>query len=163
MASYASGEDLFKRYDTQLLLRLLSDAGPAPLSRNDALTHENLTFALEAASGQVESALLHGARYSAADLAGLTGNAGEYLKDIVCCLAMVRIMNRRPETHAEFRKEMIQQQREYLELLQSGKDVFNLTAHVDAGVIAKVETSETVVLTRNLRADQLRGHLFSPE
>ena len=70
-------------------------------------------------------------------------------------------MGRRLGSHAEERQRLLQEAQMALDFLSAGKDVFTLEQQLDAGLLEHQEVSETVLINRNLRVEQLKGHLFS--
>ena len=135
MAAYASNSDIIARYDARLLGDLCSDSGVRVAEANledDA----KLTAALEDASGMVEAALLMGERYTTADLAGLTGNSLNYLKRIVCEIAIYLLEDRRRYNKDDAsRIRAFEKAEEHLEMLRKGSHVFNVEMVKDAGLI----------------------------
>lgn len=163
MALYAAAADLAARYDINIIGQLVTDDGQK-LSRQAVLEHPNLAVALQDASGRVESALLHGGRYTTEHLQALTDNSLAYLKRITCAFAMSGLLMRRPGTASQLREAINAETEEYLKLLSSGMDVFNIDAHKAAGLLADEgnTNSESVFLltTRNLLSDRLNLQLF---
>jgi hypothetical protein len=132
LTSYASVSDLLLRKDARIVGELANDDGsvsnPAALA-----THPAVAAALNAASGEIESACLIGERYTPADLAALTGVSAEYLKSLVCDIAMHRLAERRglrfEDTHVAFDRA-----RETLDRLRSGDRIFSFAEAEQAGV-----------------------------
>ena len=156
-----SGADLMSRFDPDSIARLAVDERAAPISRADAAIHPNVTTAISDAKGRFLAAVQFGGRYRQEDLNNLTAESLEYAKRIVCTLAMAMLMGRRLGSHAEERQRLIQEAQMALDFLSAGKDVFTLTAQLDAGLLEHQVTSEATIVTRNLRVDNLRGHLFA--
>lgn len=156
-----TGADLMARFDPDSIARLASDDRAASLSRADVAAHPNVTTAVSDAKGRFLAAVQFGGRYRTADLNNLTAESLEYAKRIVCTLAMAMLMGRRLGSHAEERQRLLQEAQMALDFLSAGKDVFTLEQQLDAGLLEHQEVSETVLINRNLRVEQLKGHLFS--
>lgn len=156
-----SGADLMSRFDPDSIARLASDDRAAVLSRADTAVHPNVTAALSDAKGRFMAAVQFGGRYRIEDLNNLTAESLEYAKRIVCTLAMAMLMGRRLGSHAEERQRLIQEAQMALDFLSAGKDVFTLTAQLDAGLLEHQEVDEAVIINRDLRVERLKGHLFS--
>jgi phage gp36-like protein len=157
MAAYATADDLVARYDERTIRDLLSDDGTPVTER--LTSHTRLTSLLEAASGRVEAASLNAKMYTAVQLAALTGNSLGLLKDIVCDLAMIRLIMRRPE---KFSSEQIKDMREaaegYLEQLRKGERLFAIDANIDAG-LPTIDGPTAVDYERlNLIPDRIRNY-----
>jgi hypothetical protein len=156
-----TGADLMARFDPDSIARLASDDRAASLSRADTASHPNVTAALSDAKGRFMAAIQFGGRYRASDLNNLTAESLEYAKRIVCTLAMAMLMGRRLGSHAEERQRLLQEAQMALDFLSAGKDVFTLEQQLDAGLLEHQETSEAIIINRNLRVEALKGHLFS--
>lgn len=93
----ASAADLVRRYDARLLADLAGDDGqPTPPEQS-----ERVVAALEGASGELLAAARLGGRYTAQQLAELAGSDQEFLKDVVCSLALLRLVGVRIQTIGE--------------------------------------------------------------
>lgn len=160
---YAAPEDLAARFDIRTIGLLCTDDGQK-LSRTAVLSHPNVMVALDDASGRVESALQHGGRYRVEDLQELTGNSQSHLKQIVCTIAMTRLLRRRPGTYTDLLQQVSAEAEEYLSYLAKGFDVFTLTQHLAAGVIEAdgPGNNENISLLnqRNLISDNLIGRSY---
>lgn len=131
--AYATGDDLIARYDIDLIGDLASDDRETQ-DRNDIADHPHVLTALEDASGEVDAALLAGSRYTAEQLTTLTGASANYLKSIVCGLAMAALHERRPESvDAQTIERITQRARDAILSLRRGDNVFGLQEHIDAG------------------------------
>lgn len=131
--AYASASDLMARYDKNDVLALASDTGVA-IEESEAAANDVITAALDDASGDIEAALVHAARYSVADLEGLTGNSLAKLKRLVCARAMYYLLERRPAWSPERTEQFDKMTRDGLERLRKGENVFNLDEHKEAGL-----------------------------
>jgi len=128
--SYATPQDLIDRYDQRVLADLASDDG----TPGTVPTSRRISAALDAAGGQIDAACQAGQVYSADDLAGLTGNARALLVDLVCELAMVRLMSTRLEKYGNDQVEAVRKRcEEYLDRLRRGERLFPLPAQLSAG------------------------------
>ena len=130
--AYASPSDMIDRYDGRTIEDLLSDSGE-PIA--DIASDQKLAALLEAASGRVEAAVLVANHYTLDELTSLSGNSLALLKDIVCDLAMARLLRRRPEKMGGKAVEAITKEaEEYLDRLRNGDRLFDIAAHKDAGL-----------------------------
>jgi len=162
MASYASPADLVARYDARTIGDLAGDAGTRVSSAN-ILTDTNVQTALDDASGEIEAALLKGKRYTAAILAGLTGNSLALLKRICCQIAIARLWERRPWIGTDDQvsaEQALQDARAALAKLKSGEEVFDLLPQENAGLGQISTPSRVNVRARNLQVDELRGKIY---
>lgn len=163
MPRYADPSDLASRYDIRTIGELVTD-DEQELSRTAVLNHPNVLSALCDASGRVEAALRHGARYTIDDLSRLTDNSLSHLKSIVCSVAMSRILRRRPGTYTDLLQQVSAEAEEHLGFLSKGHDVFTIESHVAAGLIDDVGNGNTESLSlikqRNSISDNVLGKLF---
>ena len=133
--AYADGSDLIKRYDWELVGDSATDDRDT-LSRPEVLTHANVLSSLSGASGRINSALGYGAKFTPDDLEQLEGDDLEYLKDLVCDLAMVRLGQRRGENGLGGMIDGIRDNAEkLLELIRNGDNIFNLPQVLDASLV----------------------------
>jgi phage gp36-like protein len=134
--AYATGADLIARYDIDLVGDLATDDRETQ-DRDLVATSPKVLVALEDASGEVESSLLAGGKYTVAQLAGLSGLARSHLKAIVCGLAMARLYQRRPEAaDGEMIDRLTKDSRDALLAIRRGENVFGLQEEIDASVIS---------------------------
>jgi phage gp36-like protein len=129
MASYAAASDLLARFDNTVVAELCAD-DHQEVPSEDLATNTNLLAALADASGDVESAMLIGERYTTAQLEALTGNSLGKLKRITCTIAMAYLMERRPLVHVSNAERLLKRAEEYLEQLRTGQRIFNVTDNV---------------------------------
>ena len=123
--------DMILRVDERTLADLCSDTDtPA----TDLTDNDILDSALAAARGRVNSAVMVSGLYDATELNALTGDDLEFLKNLECDLALASLLRRRasPE-NSEWTKEMGEQSEALLELIRSGKNIFNVEAKKTAG------------------------------
>lgn len=130
---YATPADLLKRFDARTVGDLAADDGKRVVP-SALLTDPNVSAVLDDASGEIEAALLQGERYSATDLANLTGNSQQYLKRICCEIAFGLLWRRRPWADDQQRLDAIKRADEHLERLRKGERVFDVVAVKDAGL-----------------------------
>lgn len=162
MTAWLVPADLLVTNDQRIVGQFLSDSA-LELTEQQILASTKLIDAsngiLARAMGRVEAAALAGNRYSAADLAGLTGNRLAHLKEIGSIVAMAMLVGRRVGLHAEFAKESRELAEYYLDALRSGKDLFSLgNGSVEEAAVP--DTSEITYLDyRNVNtlADQCYG------
>lgn len=130
--AYANSSDLIDRYDERTIKDLLSDTGEqiADLAENS-----KLLALLDASSGRVDAALLVANHYTTKELTELTGNSLALLKDIVCDIAMAKLLKRRPENLGRESIEAVTKEaEEYLDRLRNGNRLFDIPAHIEAGL-----------------------------
>lgn len=147
--AYAAASDLINYKDARHLGDLCSDDGTRVAS-GSLSGDAKITAALDAASGEIEAALLQGKRYTAADLAALTGNSLAYLKKLTCDIAFWILWDRkpayRPDEHS--RQQAMETCAESLKKLRTGEHIFNVTTVKDAGV-PDLQAPSLVELERN--------------
>lgn len=137
---WLTAADLMVDGDERIIGEFLSDDGDM-LTRAEILSSTILTDTsngiLARAMGRVEAAALSGGRYTAADLAGLTGSTLAHLKEIGTIVALSILVKRRIGLHAEFAKGCWDLAEQHLEALRSGKELFTLGdgAVEDAAVV----------------------------
>ncbi len=130
--AHATPADLTDRFDARTIADLASDTGEPVENLN---TDAKVLAALDDASGRFEAAVLVSNLYSTTDLSGLTGNSLALKKRIVCDLAMVNLLRRRPERFgAEAIKAAEDSGEAYLEMLRKGQRLFDVDAAQDAGL-----------------------------
>ena len=131
--AYADWNDVIARFDERKIGQLLSDDNVA-IPLDEFVTNTKLLAALAGASGEIRAGLLRGQRYSDADLAALTGDDLEYLKDITCIGMFVRLYRRKPYQDTDQHKEILDQFNKALAALRNGEEVFGtVTANLEAG------------------------------
>lgn len=158
--SYATASDLVNRYDSRRIGDWVSDDGVRVAEGNLASNAKVLT-ALESASGEVEVALLQGARYSAGDLEDLTGTSLEYLKQIVCDIAFCRLFERRGYgDEGEAPELTFKRSQEALSRLRKGENVFNIAEHVEAGLPSMATPERVQLRNPTLMSEVARGNYF---
>lgn len=153
MARYAEPSDLMIQKDQNILADLCQDDGKAP-DRSSLADNAILEAMLDQASGVVESALIAGRRYSATDLEDLTGNSQALLKRICCDIGMRFLYERRPDYDPDALEKHRDLAERYLQRLQKGEDVFNITANKNAGLVDTAEPTTTDYSKLNLIPDR---------
>lgn len=157
---YATGADLIERYDVDLVGDLATDDRET-LDRSTVATHPHVLTALEDASGELDSALLAGGRYTAEQLSSLTGSSESYLKSIVCGLTMVALHERRPEAvDAATIERLTKRATEAIRALRRGENVFGLPEHIEAGRTQLRGPSAIDISNRNGMASRMAGRFF---
>lgn len=160
MAAFATPADLLLRYDVRTLGDICSDDG-IRVSETNLLTDQKVTTALDSATGQIMAAVLRGERYTAADLATMTSESRDYLKDLTCRIAFWLLWQRKPYPDDQNRMEAKKNADEALELLRTGQHIFDIAETIEAG---KPDV-ETVTRTEiadywNLFVDRARGRYY---
>lgn len=130
---YANAADLTARHDINTILELLTDSGNKP-PVNTIATDTRLVACLDDASGDIDSALLVGNRYSTTDLSGLTGNALARLKRLTCDITMAYLYDARPGYNTDQVQPIRARADAELEKLRNGSNVFNLVDQLAAGL-----------------------------
>lgn len=154
--AYAVPQDLVSYYDASVVADLASDT---EMPESDLNSSRIVLKLLAFASGRINSAASVAARYSAEDLALLTGDDKEVLTELCCTLAMGKLLGRRPGSqHAEAYQEHIEAAEEFLDRLRKGERVFAFEENVEAG-LPLVDGPTTVDYTRlNLIPDRIRHY-----
>lgn len=133
--AYASSSDLIVYCDERVIADLCTDNGYRP-TPSQLLTNANVTAALSAASGQVNTATLSAGRYSPTDLSALTGDDQAILTMMVSWLAFGILCSRRGR---DARSEPFYVQAlEMLDQLKKGERIFNVPANVAAGTPVQI-------------------------
>lgn len=123
--AYATASDLTARFDKNILADLAGDdAAPA-----DPLNSPRVARALEGASGEINAAARMGGRYSPEELAALSGDDLEFLKDVTCQLALLRLVGTRIQTIGELAHKTLRDAADrILDDLRAGRLVFGTPA-----------------------------------
>ena len=153
--SFASPAQMLERYDARTLGDIVSDTGVRVTSAN-LLTDANLQAALDDASGEIESALYQARRYSASDLAALTGNSLKLLVRLTCQIAFGHLWERRPWSDDEQRERAIERADKALERLRKGEHVFDLDAQKDAGLPETAQPTVSSIQSLSMTVDESR-------
>lgn len=146
---YCSVEGLFGWHDWHQIADLVRDGdGPRP-SRGRLLDPtsdegDSLVRVLLAASGELESACFVGRRYSAEDLAALTGSGAERVRKIVADLAFWSLQQRRQPGSADPKNcPGALQALEELDRLRDGDRIFSLLESAAAGLPSVTDPGPT--------------------
>lgn len=157
--AFATVADVLDRFDERTLRDLCSDTGtPA----TDLTTNGPLNAALESASGSVLVACTVGQMYDEAKLASLEGASRAILVDIVCALAVAKLVTRRPMRAdvANVWKGTIEEANAYLDKFRRGERVFPLPEQLDASVPSAEGPTALDIPRQNLLT--YRAHGFYP-
>lgn len=147
-SSYLSVAEFLKRFDWRVVADLVSDDGTR-LAEASLPANTNLLAILDDASGDVESAAMMGGKYSAADLAALTGVSQKKLFRIIADLAICYLYERRPDREMKSPASMDRTQA-WLEKLVEGTRIFGFQETVDASVLDHDTETTDHVEARNL-------------
>lgn len=121
----ATAQDLMRRYDQRLLADLAGDEGaPVPPEQS-----ERVQAALDGATGQLLAAVRLGGRYQPAELEELLGPDQELVKDVVCNLALLRLIGVRIHSIGQDAYRCLQEAvQKTLDDLRAGKLLFGTPA-----------------------------------
>lgn len=156
---WATGADLVAYYDAATLGQMLMDNGTAVAAASVA-DHAIVARCLKLASGEVDAALMHCNRYSAAQLTALTDPSLEHLKHITCAVAVWHLQQRRLGSNPERAEAFRKQAQEHLERLRKGELVLNVDELKLAGLIDHVEYTASQIASETPR--QLRDVASGP-
>ena len=154
---YATAANWIVYCDTQIIGDLITDDDPETGERKrpsqaEILASEIVTEILLAASGEVDSALRVGKRYTPDQLAGLTGNAAAKLRKMTCDIATAVAMDRRPErVTGDIADRYYEKSAKSLKELKSGEAIFGLDdgTDVSAGLMNTYGPTALDVQDRN--------------
>lgn len=122
------------RWDESLLRDLCADTGNGVI---DLSTDAKMTAALNSTAGMIEAAAFNSANYTTEEFAALqteNGHGWALLVDLNCCLAMGRLLRRRPgRVSDETTKGIIEEAEAYLDKLRNGTRIFPIAAHEQKG------------------------------
>jgi phage gp36-like protein len=152
--SRATGDDLVKRYDIDMVGDLATDEREH-LDRDDVPSHPRVVAAMEDADGEIEAALLAGGQYTVADLNGLSGNALSHYKRIACSIGMAFLFEARPGFRPEVAEAIAKQSREHVQALRRGENVFGIPAVLSAGTLDYATVSVATIENRNTLPDRM--------
>lgn len=158
-SSYCTPSDFLDRYDWRFVAELMSDEGIQP----DRLTlvtpgtgpNQRLQALLDSAAGEVEAACLVASRYTPTDLAGLTGVAAKFLKQLVADLAIGLAGFRRPHLDKPIPPQ-VERADAQLDRLRKGQSIFGIQETMDAGVVQSEIETEAIRQIRGLTSTQSR-------
>lgn len=154
--AYATTADWSKRHDVRVLAQLASDTD-YPIGEDAAslAASARLSTCLRGASGEVEAACMAGRRYTPEILAQLTGVSLEFLKDIVCNQALIRLYRARPDVLGPV-PPLYTEYQQQLARLNSGEWVFGIIESQKASNISNHVERASEVEARNLVVVQAR-------
>lgn len=159
MTAYATPSDMLIHADARDIGDLVADDGQQ-VSAVDLLTNPILLEFLTRSSGDVESALVVGNRYSVDQLENLTGNSKAKLVDLVCDLTVIRLLKRRPGKDLEQLKLMSEMADVKLDRLRKGENIFDLTAIRNASVVSVDGPTTLEFQDLNLVRDRIGNRYF---
>lgn len=150
--------DLIARWDARLVADLARDDGQP---ETNLANNPRILAALKGAMGQLRSAILKGRRYSVDELDQLAEEDKEFLKDIVCGLAILRLAACRVSTlGGQVYESLSREMKERLEELEQGKLIFATPSAVAAGLPKTEGPTLAETLRLNLLVD--RCHRYYP-
>jgi phage gp36-like protein len=135
-AVLVTGSDLLARKDERVIADLVSDSG-SPVAGQAVLHHPRVITALEDAEGEVVGTLQALGRYTIESLQAIDGTAASFLKRIICEIAMINLITRRPDLKVEDLERHEKIREAWLERLQQGnlilatEDMDNSAARAD--------------------------------
>jgi phage gp36-like protein len=157
--SFASVTDMINRNDRRDLCNLVSDTEFAVEAVN-LPTNIKLQVALDDASGMIVAALLKGQRYEVADLEGLTGYSLSLLLRMNCDIAMLLLLERRPDRDPDRVERQQEISESHLKRLSTGEEVFDLIAQEEAGRSELTGISAVGVDTLHMIRDRCTPHYY---
>ncbi len=157
--AYATNAQFLQRYDARLIGDIVSDMS-VRVPPADLLTNAVLTAALDDASGEIEAALMQGNRYTAAQLAALTGNSSSHLARLCCRIAWGLLMERRGRMGDVHRDEAMDASRAELRRLRSGEHVFDVEELKEAGNPSASLPTRVEYDRMNLIVDRCRPRVY---
>jgi len=159
MAAYATAADMLNAFDARVLGDVCSDDSTA-IEPTALAANAKMASALLRASGEVEAACLAGAMYSPADLVDLSENGQALLVEIVCCVAMCKLLRRRPSARSEeLQKAVCEEAKERLEQLRKGQAVFGGSPNEGDAQLPTTTGPTTVTFTNlNMMVDGVNNY-----
>lgn len=141
-SAYCTVAEMLKRMDKRTVADLVSDTGAA-VDSSALTTNAELLAAMLDASGEVESAAMHGGRYRPVDLQALTGASKARLCRMLVRLTICYLYERRPDKGPI--PETYKAVQDDLKLLRDGEMVFGTVETFAAqSMDHEVETSRRV-------------------
>lgn len=162
MAMLVEVADMLDRYDSRVLCDLVSDNG-VPETTAGLVSNRKMAVAIDTAEGRLLAACRVGKLYTDADIAGLEGVDASLAIDLICAMALVNLMKRRPRPELYQTLNALNQENEaYLAQLRDGQRVFALEKTLEASV-PDVRSPTTVDVTNlNLITSRARGYFPDP-
>ncbi len=145
--AFATPADLLARYDYRTVGELVVDDDTQPTYAS-LLTNPTIEAILSDASGQIETAVMVGNRYTIEELDSLTDNSQAKLVRMTCDLAFYLISQRRPTGDQEF--PLYEEAMELLGMLRKGEAVFNVFENKQAGNTEYAPYNAQVIAQQNL-------------
>lgn len=150
---YCSAEEFLVFTDFREIVEYCSDANGQPMVNDftdDVTRTGQIALAiLQSASGEIESAVLLGGRYTVDDLQALTGNQAQFLKQLVADLALWGFICRRTNPGTPMPPKC-EQAKAILNAIAQGEMIFGLQENIDAGVLQLTVETPADVVNRNL-------------
>jgi|688.fasta_scaffold183078_5 phage gp36-like protein len=136
-ATYVTAADLILFFDERDIQQLVIDDS-SDSTTVDVTDNARVDRALSAAEGEVIAALRKGGRYEAEQLAALAGTDLDYLKRIICEIAMVHLFRRRVTVNPDVLKFYEDIRKGHIKDLQDGNSVItgDEPAAAEAGAIS---------------------------
>lgn len=154
----ATAQDLVRRYDSRLLADLAGD-NDQPTPPENA---ERVQAALAGASGELLASARLGGRYTAEELQQLAQSDSadaEFLKDVVCSLALLRLVGTRIQTIGEATYQSLRELADRtLEDLRAGRLLFGVPASERANTPAVDGPTALDYQRLNLLPDRTRHY-----
>lgn len=150
---YCSAEEFLVFTDFRTIVDLCSDDDGRPLQSDfidpTTRTGEIALAVLQVASGELESAVLLGGRYTVEDLQALTGNQQQFIKKLVADLALWEFYSRRPDITSQMPPKC-EQAKAIVNAIAQGEMIFGIQENIDAGHIQLTVETPADVENRNL-------------
>lgn len=138
LTAYADVDDLLIYRDWTQIADAVAIANSSGVASRPTLaslqSNDIVLTALKSASGEVEEYALKGKRYTVEDLQSLIGVNLERLKELVCHLAIARILGRKRMEVKEDSFPGLQEARSMLTKLGRGDAIFGIVETQEAGV-----------------------------
>ena len=148
---YLTAAQFLQFQDANLVGQLVRDDGTVATTAQLTAPDPNLQAALQAASGELESAALQGQRYSVADLQSANGNSQVLIQRVVAALAMMYLWDRRdgPDPPANVVRKH-EAATKFLEKLASGEAILSFLETEEAGLPEDIYFTEADLLKNRL-------------
>lgn len=159
MSAYATPADMINAFDASILGDVVSDTG-VQIDESGLADNPKLLSALLRASGEVEAAVIAGGMYTPAELAALSGNGQALLVEVVCCVAMCKLLRRRPSTRTEeLQKGVCGDAKDLLQALRKGDAVFGGSANATDGTLPETTGPTSATFANlNMTVDQTKNY-----
>jgi hypothetical protein len=156
-SSYITAAEFLKRYDYRTIARYCSDTDTA-ITLAALPTNVNLLALLNDASGILEMAVLRGARYTASQIANLTGVAKAARDRIIADVAICLVYERRPDIFDHREPVCYTRAMSLIDALAEGKTIFGYATVTAASLVdLQVDTREIIDSVRKTTASELRS------